>query len=89
MFFNIFKRKKKRKELVDMKAEMLFDDFLNELRDEVYDVDNQNLNVCFVLHPEEDGVDSKALRLGGINLVSHGENDEVVYFDLFDDVEGK
>lgn len=72
-----------------MKAEMLFDDFLNELRDEVYDVDNQNLNVCFVLHPEEDGVDSKALRLGGINLVSHGENDEVVYFDLFDDVEGK
>ena len=89
MFFNIFKRKKKRKELVDMKAEMLFDDFLNELRDEVYYVDNQNLNVCFVLHPEEDGVDSKALRLGGINLVSHGENDEVVYFDLFDDVEGK
>lgn len=90
MFFkNIFKRKKKRKELVDMKADMLFDDFLEELKNEVYLEDDPNLNVCFVLHPEEDGVDSKALRLGGINLVHHSENDVVVYFDLFDDVEEK
>lgn len=89
MFFkNIFKRKnnKKRKEVKKMKNDILFDDFLEDLRDEVYDIEDDDLVVCFTLHPEEDGVDSKTLRLGGINLVYHPD-ETVLYFDLFDDQE--
>lgn len=89
MFFkNIFKRKnnKKRKEVKKMKNDILFDDFLEDLRDEVYDIEDDDLVVCFTLHPEEDGVDSKTLRLGGINLVDHPD-ETVLYFDLFDDQE--
>ena len=85
---NIFKRKnnKKRKEVKKMKNDILFDDFLEDLRDEVCDIDDENLVVCFTLHPEEDGVDSKTLRLGGINVVDHPD-ETVLYFDLFDDQE--
>lgn len=89
MFFkNIFKRKnnKKRKEVKKMKNDILFDNFLKDLRDEVYDIEDDNLVVCFTLHPEEDGVDSRTLRLGGINVVDHPD-ETVLYFDLFDDQE--
>lgn len=89
MFFkNIFKRNnnKRRKEIKKMKNDILFDDFLEDLRDEVCDIEDDNLKICFALHPEKDGVDSKTLRLGGINLVDH-PGETVLYFDLFDDQE--
>lgn len=86
-FKNIFKRNnKRRKEVKKMKNDILFDDFLEDLRDEVCDIEDDNLKVCFALHPKEDGAGFKSLRLGGINVVDHPD-ETVLYFDLFDDQE--